>query len=218
MSFPTFLMSFAASHSGCQASTEIGATPAHTGKVHTQVVLCLCFVLTERTRQASCCTSGQRELNFALTWIAFVFGSKTWLEKWQLSHGFAVDGAYFLGFSTVLSEKQVVLLPIELFENWFSVSSVQERLVLLASQLLPSTLIGSNNVQVARLVMGCHECIRACLGMFLCTFFPTQLETFIRRRKVVTWSRPRTKILPAASRGQWLTQHDFSWLLVHLEF
>ena len=50
----------------------------------------------------------------------------------------------------------------------FSVSSVQERLVLLASQLLPSTLIGSNNVQVARLVMGCHECIRACLGVFLC--------------------------------------------------
>ena len=89
--------------------------------------------------------------------------------------------------------------------------------MLLASQLLPSTLVGSNNVQVARLVMRCHECIRACLGMFLC-FFPIQLETFIRRRKVVTWSRPRTKILPAASRGQWLTQHDFSWLLVHLEF
>ena len=81
LSFPTFLMSFAASHSGCQASTKIGATPAHTGKVHTQVVLCLCLVLTERTRQASCCTSGRRELNFALTWIAFVFGSKTWLEK-----------------------------------------------------------------------------------------------------------------------------------------
>ena len=194
MSFPTFLMSFAASHSGCQASTKIGATPAHTGKVHTQVVSCLCFVSTERTRQASCCTSGRRELNFALTWIAFVFGSKTWLEKWQLSHGFAVDGAYFLGFSTFLSEKcnchtvslwgrayslgfgtleagilaTVVLLPLGLSENCFSVSSVQERLVLLASQLLPSTLIGSNNVQVARLVMGCHECIRACLGMFLC--------------------------------------------------
>ena len=81
MSFPTFLMSFAASHSGCQASTKIGATPAHTGKVHTQVVSCLCFVSTERTRQASCCTSGPRELNFALTWIAFVFGSKTWLEN-----------------------------------------------------------------------------------------------------------------------------------------
>ena len=62
--------------------------------------------------------------------------------------------------------------------------------------------------------MGCHECIRACLDMFLCI----QLETFIRRRKVVTWSRPRTKILPAASRGQWLTQHKFSWLLVHLGF
>ena len=192
MSFPTFLMSFAASHSGCQASTKIGATPAHTGKVHTQVASCLCFVSTERTRQASCCTSGRRELNFALTWIAFVFGSKTWFEKWQLSHGFAVDGAYVLGFSTVLSEKcnchtvslwgracshwfrhvgswdQVVLLPIGLSENCFSVSSVQERLVLLASQLLPSTLIGSNNVQVARLVLGCHECIRACLGMFLC--------------------------------------------------
>lgn len=146
MSFPTFLMSFAASHSGCQASTKIGATPAHTGKVHTQVVSCLCFVSTERTRQASCCTSGRRELNFALTWIAFVFGSKTWLEKWQLSHGFAVDGAYFLGFSTFLSEKcnchtvslwgrayslgfgtleagilaTVVLLPIGLSENCFS--------------------------------------------------------------------------------------------------
>ena len=105
MSFPTFLMSFAASHSGCQASTKIGATPAHTGKVHTQVVSCLCFVSTERTRQASCCTSGRIGWNFALTWIAFVFGSKTWLEKWQLSHGFAVDGAYFLGFSTFLSEK-----------------------------------------------------------------------------------------------------------------
>ena len=105
MSFPTFLMSFAASHSGCQASTKIGATPARTGKVHTQVVSCLCFVSTERTRQASCCTSGRRELNCALTWIAFVFGSNTWLEKWQLSHGFAVDGAYFLGFSTFLSEK-----------------------------------------------------------------------------------------------------------------
>ena len=103
--FPIFLMSFAASHSGCQASTKIGATPAHTGKVHTQILSCLCFVSTERTRQASCCTSGRRELNFALTWIAFVFASKTWLEKWQLSHGFAVDGAYFLGFSTVLSEK-----------------------------------------------------------------------------------------------------------------
>ena len=187
-------MSFAASRSGCQASTKIGATPAHTGKVHTQVVSCLCFVSTERTRQASCCTSGRRELNFALTWIDFVFGSQTWLEKWQLSHGFAVGGAYFLGFSTFLSEKcnchtvslwgrayslgfgtleagilaTVVLLPIGLSENCFSVSSVQERLVLLASQLLPSTLIGSNNVQVERLVMGCHECIRACLGMFLC--------------------------------------------------
>ena len=103
MSFPTFLMSFAASHSGCQVSTKIGATPAHTGKVHTQVVSCLCFVSTQRTRQASCCTSGRIGWNFALTWIAFVFGSKTWLEKWQLSHGFAVDGAYFLGFSTFLS-------------------------------------------------------------------------------------------------------------------
>ena len=124
----------------------------------------------------------------------FCIWVQTWLEKWQLSHGFAVDGAYFLGFSTFLSEKCnchtvslwgrayslgfgtleagilaiVVLLPIGLSENCFSVSSVQERLVLLASQLLPSTLIGSNNVQVARLVMGCHECIRACLGMFLC--------------------------------------------------
>ena len=35
MSFPTFLMSFAASHSGCQA--KIGATSAHTGKVHTSL-------------------------------------------------------------------------------------------------------------------------------------------------------------------------------------
>ena len=57
------------------------------------------------------------------------------------------------------------------------------------------------------------------LGHVFVHFFPIQLETFIRRRRVVTWSRPRTKILPAASRGQWLlTQHDFSWLLVHLEF
>ena len=107
---------------------------------------------------------------------------------------FRVDGAYFLGFSTFLSEKcnchtvslwsraysfgfgtleagilaTVVLLPIGLSENCFSVRSVQERFVLLASQLLPSTLIGSNNVQVARLVMACHKCICACLGMFLC--------------------------------------------------
>ena len=118
------------------------------------MVLCLCFVST-RTRQASCCTSGRRELNFALTWIVFVFVSQTWLEKWQLSHGFAVDGAYFLGFSTFLSEKcncytvslwgkayslgfgtleagilaTVVLLSIGFSENCFSVSSVQERLV-----------------------------------------------------------------------------------------
>ena len=115
------------------------------------------------------------------------------------------------------SLRQLSSFPLGYPKNCFSVSSVQERLVLLASQLLPSTLIGSNNVQVARLVMGCHECIRACLGMFLC-ISSIQLETFIRRRKVVTWSRPRTKILPAASRGQWLTQHEFSWLLVHLEF
>ena len=110
--------------------------------------------------------------------------SKTWLEKWQLSHGFAVDGAYFLGFSTFLSRfrcgavhiplvsarwklgslRQLSSFPLG-YPKTVSVSSVQE---LLASQLLPSTLIGSNNVQVARLVMGCHECIRACLGMFLC--------------------------------------------------
>ena len=56
------------------------------------------------------------------------------------------------------------------------------------------------------------------LGHVFVHFFPIQLDIFIRRRKVVTWSRPRTKILPAASRGQWLTQHDFSWVLVHLEF
>ena len=61
-----------------------------------------------------------------------------------------------------------------------------------------------------------HPCM---LGHVIVHFFPIQLETFIRRRRVVTWSRPRTKILPAASRGQrLLTQHDFSWLLVHLEF
>ena len=36
--------------------------------------------------------------------------------------------------------------------------------MLLASQLLPNTLIGSKNVQVARLVMGCHECIRSSVG------------------------------------------------------
>ena len=58
----------------CQASTKIGATLAHTGKIHTQVVSCLCFVSMERMRQASCCTSSRRKLNFALTWIAFVFG------------------------------------------------------------------------------------------------------------------------------------------------
>ena len=51
-----------------------------------------------------------------------------------------------------------------------------------------------------------HPCM---LGHVFVRFFPIQLETFIRRRKVVTWSRPRTKILPAASRGQWLTQHEF---------
>ena len=106
------------------------------------------------------------------------------------------------------------LLPIGLSENCFSVSFVQERLVLLEPAVAKHT-DWLNNVQVARLVMGCHECIRACLGMFV-HFFPVQLETFIRRWKVVTWSRPRTKILPAASRGQWLTQHNFSWLLVRL--
>ena len=166
-------MSFAASHSGCQVSTKIGATPAHTVKVHTQVVSCLCFVSTERTRQASYCTSGRIGWNFALTWIAFVFGSKTWLEKWQLSHGFAVDGAfswvlahscpknatvtrfrcgaaYSLGFGTLEAGilATVVLLPLGLSKNCFSVSSVQERIVLLASQLLPSRLIGSNNVKL----------------------------------------------------------------------
>ena len=50
MSFSTFLMSFAAFHSGCQASTKIGATSAHTGKIHTQVVSC--FVL---------CVNGENE-------------------------------------------------------------------------------------------------------------------------------------------------------------
>ena len=200
MSFPTFLMSFAASHSGCQVLLHMKtlgwATPAHTGNAGTDwnqqhlarildavrkavdEVSCLCFVSTQRTRQASCCTSGRIGWNFALTWIAFVFGSKTWLEKWQLSHGFAVDGAYFLGFSTFLSEKcnchtvslwgsifsrHVGILRqwgwklgslrscpprLGLSENCFSVSSVQERIVLLASQLLPSTLIGSNNVKL----------------------------------------------------------------------
>ena len=65
-------------------------------------VLC---VNGERDKQVAALLA-KRELNFALTWIAFVFGPKqTWLEKWQLSHGFAVDGAYFLGFSTFLSEK-----------------------------------------------------------------------------------------------------------------
>ena len=154
LSFPTFVMSFAASHSGCQASSKIGATPAHTGKVHTQVVSCLCFVSTERTRQASCCTSSRRELNFR----SYVDRFCIWvLEKWQLSHGFAVDEAYFLGFSTVLSEKcncHTVSLWDRAYSLGFgtleagiklssfplghpktgSVSSVQERLVLLASQ------------------------------------------------------------------------------------
>ena len=50
-----------------------------------------------------------------------------------------------LGFGTLEAGMlgTVVLLPIGLSKNCFSVSSVQERLVLLASQLLPSTLIGS---------------------------------------------------------------------------
>ena len=100
MSFPTFLMSFAASRSGCQASTKIGATPAHTGKVHTQVVSCLCFVSTERTRQASCCTSGRRELNSLLRGSLLYLGPKRgsksgncrtvslWTEhiSWVLAH------------------------------------------------------------------------------------------------------------------------------------
>ena len=168
MSFPTFLMSSAASHSGCQASTKVGATPAHTGKVHTQVVSCLCFVSTERTRQASCCTSGRRELNLALTWITLYLGPKrgsksgncrtvsqwtehilgfsTFLSEKCNCHTVSLWGrAYSLGFGTLEAGilATVVLLPIGLSENCFSVSSVQERLVLLASQLLPSTLIGS---------------------------------------------------------------------------
>ena len=85
---------------------------------------------------------------------------------------FRCGRSIFLGFSTFLSEKcnchtvslsayslgfgtleagilaTVVLLPLGLSENCFSVSSVQERIVLLASQLLPSTLIGSNNVKL----------------------------------------------------------------------
>ena len=97
LSFPTFLMSFAASHSGCQASTKIGATPAHTGKVHTQVVSCLCFVSTERTRQASCCTSGRRELNFALTWIAFVWVQNV-ARKVATVARFRCGRSIFLGF------------------------------------------------------------------------------------------------------------------------
>ena len=156
LSFSTFFMSFAASHSGCQASTKIGATPAHTGKVHTQVVSCLCFVSTERTRQASCCTSGRRELNFALTWFAF---PKRGSRSSNCRTVPLVSARWKLGFLRQLSS-----FPLG-YPKTVSVSSVQE---LLASQLLPSTLIGSNNVQVARLVMGCHECIRACLGMFLC--------------------------------------------------
>ena len=58
--------------------------------------------------------------------------------------------AYSLGFGTLEAGilATVVLLPLGLSENCFSVSSVQERIVLLASQLLPSTLIGSNNVKL----------------------------------------------------------------------
>ena len=43
-----------------------------------------------------------------------------------------------------------------------------------------------------------------------CAFLPNTAPNL--HQEVVTWSGPRTKILPAASRGQWLTQHDFSWL------
>ena len=40
--------------------------------------------------------------------------------------------------------------------------------MLLASQLLLSTLVGSNNVCSSCAAVECHECIHACLGMFLC--------------------------------------------------
>ena len=93
-------MSFAASHSGCQASTKIGATPAHTGKVHTQVVSCLCFVSTER----QLLHFWPKRVEFRSDVDRFCIWVQNVARKWQ-SHGFAVDGAYCLGFSTFLSEK-----------------------------------------------------------------------------------------------------------------
>ena len=174
MSFPTFLMSFAASHSGCQVSTKIGATPAHTGKVHTQVVSCLCFVSTQRNETSKLLHFWPNRVEFrylrgSLLYLGPKRGSKSgncrtgslWTEhiSWVLAHScpknatvtrFRCGAAYSLGFGTLEAGilATVVLLPLGLSENCFSVSSVQERIVLLASQLLPSTLIGSNNVKL----------------------------------------------------------------------
>ena len=76
-------MSFVASHSECQASTKLGLRP-HTQVRYTQVVSCLCFVSTERNETSKLLHFLPKKV-ILLTWIAFVFGSKTWLEKWELS-------------------------------------------------------------------------------------------------------------------------------------
>ena len=147
--------------------------------------MCALCQRRERDKQVAALLA-QESLNFALTWIAFVVRSKTWLEKWHcrtvslctehiswfLAHSCPKNATvtrFRCGAEHIpLVSARWKLGSLRQLSTVFSVSSVQERLVLLASQLLPSTLIGSNNVQVARLVMGCHECIRACLGVFLC--------------------------------------------------
>ena len=58
-------------------------------------------VLEERKFESF--TSFQR-YDFPFPCFSLGFGRFV-LEKWQLSHGFAVDGAYSLGFGTVVSEK-----------------------------------------------------------------------------------------------------------------
>ena len=138
----------------------------------------------------------------------------------QLSHGFAVGQSIFPWFRHVGSWHPCDSCPPshwvirKLFQCEFCTGTTcapSEPAVAKHTDWL-------NNVQVARPGDGMPRVHPCMLGHVFVHFFPVQLETFIRRRKVVTWSRPRTKILPAASRGQWLTQHDFSWLLVHLEF
>ena len=145
MSFPTFLMSFAASHSGCQASTKIGATPQHTGKVHTQVCH-VCALCQRRERDSKLLHFWPKRVEFRsyvdrfCIWVQNVARKVatvarfrcgrdiSWVlaqscPKMQLSHGFAVGQSIFPWFRHVGSWDQVVLLPIGLSENWFSVSS-----------------------------------------------------------------------------------------------